>query len=155
MSMTSRSMTPAEYVRAADLELGFTRWVTVDQARIDRFAETSEDRQFIHVDPLRAAETPFGSTIAHGALVLSLLTGIAQDVLPAVEGARMGVVLGFDRIRFLQPVPSGARIRAHLTIQRVSERAPQVLQAMIAARVDIEGGEKPALVAEWLVLTYL
>ncbi len=153
--MSSRSMTPADYLQLADAELGFTRWITVDQSRIDRFAETSEDRQFIHVDPVRAAETPFGGTIAHGALVLSLLTGIAPDVLPSVAGASMGVVLGFDRIRFVQPVPAGARIRAHLTVRRVTERAPKVLQAAIDARVDIEGSGKPALVAEWLVLTYV
>ena len=152
--MSRLSMALAEYAALTDVDLGFSRWITIDQGRIDRFAEVSEDRQFIHVDPLRAAETPFGGTIAHGALVLSLLTGIAQEVLPSVAGARMQVVQGFDRIRFLRPVPAGHRIRAQLTIRRVTERAPQVLLAAIAARVDLEGSEKPALVAEWLVLTY-
>lgn len=152
--MSRLSMALAEYAALTDVDLGFSRWITIDQGRIDRFAEVSEDRQFIHVDPLRAAETPFGGTIAHGALVLSLLTGIAQEVLPSVAGARMQVVQGFDRIRFLRPVPAGHRIRAQLTIRRVTERAPQVLLAAIDARVDLEGSEKPALVAEWLVLTY-
>ncbi len=148
-------MTPIQYAGLVEADLGFSRWVTLEQSRIDRFAEISEDRQFIHIDPARAAATPFGGTIAHGALVLSVLTGIAQDVLPEVVGARMSVLLGFDRIRFVQPVPAGGRIRAHLTIQRVTERTPQVLQAAINARIDIEGATKPALIAEWMILTYV
>ena len=95
-----------------------SRWLTVDQARIDAFAKITEDEQFIHVDPERAAETAFGGTVAHGFLTLSLLSAMAYSALPRIEGAAHGVNYGFDRVRFVRPVPSGSRVRGHFTLQR-------------------------------------
>ena len=95
-----------------------SRWLVVDQARIDAFAKVTEDEQFIHVDPKRAAETAFGGTVAHGFLTLSLLSAMAYSALPRIEGAAHGVNYGFDRVRFVRPVPSGSRVRGHFTLKR-------------------------------------
>ena len=130
-------------------------WLLVDQARIDRFAEATGDHQFIHVDPVRAAETPFGGTIAHGLLTLSLLPSLADATLPVQPGTRMGVNYGYDRIRFLSPVRAGRRIRAHFTIVDHSERAPRQWQYTIDVSVEIEDEAKPALIARALSLVYV
>jgi acyl dehydratase len=101
-----------------------SRWMTVDQARIDAFAKVTEDEQFIHVDPDRAAETVFGATIAHGFLTLSLLSAMAYSALPRIEGAAHGVNYGFDRVRFVSPVPSGIRVRGHFMLRAVRDNRP-------------------------------
>ena len=132
-----------------------SRWITVDQDRIDRFADVTEDWQFIHVDPERAKETPFGTTIAHGFLSLSLLSAMIPDDFPQAEGAAMGVNFGFDRIRFIEPVRSGARVRSHLKLLAFEERRPKQYQSRWDVTVEIEGADKPALKAEWLALTFL
>ena len=130
-------------------------WVLVDQAMIDRFADATHDHQFIHVDPERAkAETPFGGTIAHGFLTLSLLSTLAYDALPGIVGTKMGVNYGFDRVRFLSPVKAGARVRGRFTMASLTERAVSV-QTAWHVTVEIEGAAKPALTADWITLAVL
>lgn len=135
--------------------LGRSRWITLDQPRIDAFAEVTEDRQFIHIDPDAAALGPFGTTVAHGFLSLSMLSTLAYDVMPALGPYEMSVNYGFDRLRFLAPVPSGARLRAHFTLTDVAEKAPDRLLLTLATSVEIEGADTPALIADWLVLLQL
>jgi acyl dehydratase len=138
---------------AAMVGRGFvSRWMTVDQARIDAFAEVTEDEQFIHVDPARASATVFGGTVAHGFLTLSLLSAMAYSALPRIEGAAHGVNYGFDRVRFLHPVPSGSRVRAHFTLKSVTPRSAREWQLSYEVSVEIEGVRKPALAATWLTM---
>ena len=101
-----------DWIALAGTETGLSRWFTIDQQRIDAFAEITEDRQFIHIDPEAARATPFGGPIAHGFLTLAMFSALAMDALPRLEGLAMGVNYGFDKLRFLSPVPAGARIRA-------------------------------------------
>ncbi len=131
--------------------VGTGEWLTITQERIDAFADATEDRQWIHVDPEKAAAGPFGSTIAHGFLTLSLIAGIAPPF--DVEGVRMGINYGLDRVRFVSPVPSGSRVRTHSKLLEVSEVAGGV-QLKTEVTVEIEGGEKPACVAETLTRLY-
>ena len=129
-----------------------SRWFTIGQDRIDRFADVTEDHQFIHVDPERAGQTPFGTTIAHGFLTLSMLSAMVPNDLPQPEGTKMGVNFGFDRVRFVEPVRSGSRVRAHLRLIACEERRPGQHQSRWDVTVEIEGADKPALKAEWLTL---
>ena len=129
-----------------------SHWLTVDQARIDAFAKITEDEQFIHVDPKRAAETVFGGTVAHGFLTLSLLSAMAYSALPRIEGAAHGVNYGFDRVRFVRPVPSGSRVRGHFTLRAVTPRSAREWQLSYDVSVEIEGAQKPALAATWLTM---
>jgi acyl dehydratase len=131
-------------------EIGVSDWILVDQKRIDAFAEATEDRQFIHVDPEAAARTPFGGAIAHGFLTLSLLSRMAADVMLRPEGVKMGVNYGLDRVRFLAPVRSGKRIRGRFTLNSLEEKRPGQWQFLHAVAVEIEGEDKPALLAEWI-----
>jgi len=133
-------------------EIGTSSWLTVDQARIDEFAEATEDRQFIHVDPAAAAQTPFGGTIAHGFLSLSLLSRMGAETMMIPDGVKMGVNYGLDRVRFLAPVKSGARVRGRFMLDSVEEKAPGQLLLRHVVTVEIEGQEKPALTAQWLTL---
>ena len=133
-------------------EVGISSWIVIDQARIDAFAHTTEDRQFIHVDPVAAAQTPFGGTIAHGFLTLSLLSTMAAEAMLVPDRLKMIVNYGLDRVRFLAPVRSGGHIRGRFTLDSVEEKAPgQVLMRHIVT-VEIEGEDKPALSAVWLAL---
>lgn len=129
--------------------LGTSDWYLIDQDRIDRFADTTGDHQFIHVDPERAKETPFRGTIAHGFLTLSMLAPLLVSACerPAV---RMSVNYGFDKIRFLAPVRSGKRIRGHFKLLALEEKRPGQWQQTVEATVEIEGEDKPALIAEWI-----
>ncbi len=131
-------------------EIGVSRWFEISQARIDAFAEVTEDRQFLHVDPVAAAATPFGGAIAHGFLTLSMLSAMAYDAVPRVEGAVVGVNYGFDKVRFVAPVSAGARIRGRFKLMAVTRRTEAEWQTRNAVAVEIEGAAKPALVAEWL-----
>jgi len=135
-------------------EIGVSSWLAVDQDRIDSFAEATEDRQFIHTDPAAAAQTPFGGTIAHGFLSLSLLSRMGAEVLLAPEGVRMALNYGLDRVRFLAPVRSGKRVRGRFTLDSVEERAPGQWLFRYQVTVEIEGEEKPALTAAWLGLIF-
>jgi acyl dehydratase len=133
-------------------EVGVSGWLTVDQARIDAFADATEDRQFIHVDPEAAAQTPFGGTIAHGFLSLSLLSRMGAETMLLPEGMTMAVNYGLDRVRFLAPVKSGKRVRGRFTLDSVEEKAPGHILMRHTVTVEIEGGDKPALTAVWLTL---
>jgi acyl dehydratase len=136
-------------------EVGVSEWILVDQARIDTFAEVTEDRQFIHVDPEGAAKTPFGGTIAHGFLTLSLLSRMAADAMLVPEGTRMGVNYGFEKVRFLAPVRAGKRVRGRFTLANLEEKRPGQFQFVHAVTVEIEGEDKPALVADWIGLVFV
>ena len=129
-----------------------SRWLTVDQDRIDAFAKVTEDEQFIHVDPERAGATAFGGTVAHGFLTLSLLSAMAYSVLPRIEGAVHGVNYGFDRVRFLHPVRSGSRVRGHFTLAAATHRSSREWQLSYEVSLEIEGAHKPALAAIWLTM---
>ena len=133
--------------------VGVSQWRTVDQQRIDGFAELTEDPQWIHTDPARAAkESPFGATIAHGFLSLSLLSAMAMDVLPTIKGQVMGINYGFDKVRFMAPVKSGAKVRGRFVLKDARFRGAELLAINYAVTVEIEGERKPALSAEWITL---
>ncbi|WP_299280805.1 MaoC family dehydratase [uncultured Tateyamaria sp.] len=134
-------------------EVGVSNWITVDQAMMDQFAELTHDTQWIHTDPERAArETPFGGTIAHGFLTLSLASRFAYDCFPLMTGQTMGINYGFNRIRFLTPVPAQSRLRGRFTLTGVTLRSATELLRETRLSIEIEGHETPALVAEWLGL---
>ena len=136
-------------------EIGVSGWLTIDQKRIDEFAESTEDRQFIHIDPQAAAQTPFGTTIAHGFLSLSMLSRMAAEVMMVPDTTRMAVNYGLDRVRFIAPVKSGKRIRGRFRLDSIEEKAPGQLLFRHTVTVEIEGEEKPALTAEWLGLLFV
>ncbi|SCK53803.1 Acyl dehydratase [Streptomyces sp. WMMB 714] len=138
----------AELAAAVGQELGVSDWLEIDQKRIDLFAEATGDHQWIHVDPARAQDGPFGTTIAHGYLTLSLLPDLVPRVL-RVEGARMGVNYGVNKVRFPAPVPVGSRLRARVELVDVSE-AGEGVQVAAKVTVEREGGDKPVCVAETL-----
>ena len=133
-------------------EVGVSRWIHVDQARIDAFADTTEDRQYIHVDPERARETPLGGTIAHGFLTLSLASAMNFDAVEPLDGLSMGVNYGFDRLRFIAPVPAGSNIRGRFRLLAAEDKGGGRWLLRYEITVEIEGSDKPALVAEWLGL---
>ena len=135
-----------------DRELGTSGWHTIEQRHIDQFAEATGDHQWIHVDPDMAAQGPFGTTIAHGYLTLSMLVLMLSEVLQ-VEGARMGINYGIDKVRFTAPVPVGSRVRAHGKLLGAEKRGEGVLYR-VGVQVEIEGSEKPALVGEVLYLVF-
>ena len=133
-----------------------SEWVEVTQTMIDTFAEATGDHQFIHVDPARAAQTPFGGTIAHGFLSLSLMPMLAAKTdAPKIEGARMGVNYGGNKVRFMQPVRSGSRVRGRFKLLKFTERKPGVWEQVNEYTLEIEGADKPALIAEWIALDYV
>jgi acyl dehydratase len=129
-------------------EVGVSDWILVDQDRIDAFADVTEDPQFIHIDPEAAAKTPFGGTVAHGFLTLSLLSRMAADSMLRPEGLKMGVNYGFERVRFMAPVRSGKRVRGRFKLVRFDEKKPGQWQFVHNVTVEIESEDKPALVAD-------
>jgi acyl dehydratase len=135
-----------------DRELEPSGWLTIDQARITAFADTTLDHQFIHVDEAKAAKTPFGSTIAHGYLTLSLISHFAAACGIGPENAAMAINYGSDRVRFLQPVKVNDRVRARAMLKSVDDSEPNRVLIKTKFTIDIEGEEKPALVAEILSL---
>jgi len=148
-------VSPAEYQSRVGSELGVSGWIEVDQGRIDAFADTTLDHQSIHVNPAEARPSPFGGTIAHGFLTLSLLSAMSREVLPGLHGTKMSVNYGFNSLRFLAPVRSGRRIRGRFVLNAVRERSPGVIQSTLGVTVEIENEMKPAMVAEWLTLHYV
>jgi acyl dehydratase len=136
-------------------EIGVSSWHLIDQPRIDTYADVTEDHQFIHVDPERAKnETAFGTTIAHGFLTMSMMSVMSYEVMPAIAGTTMGVNYGFDKLRFISPVRSGKRVRGRFVLAEAKLRKPNELQSRTNVTVEIEGEDKPALVADWLGLIY-
>ena len=136
-------------------DVGVSDWIEVSQPLIDRFADTTMDRHFIHVEPRRAGLTRFAGTIAHGFLSLSLLTYMSRDILPRIENEDVSLNYGLNGLRFPSPVRAGERIRGRFVLGGVEERSGGQLLQSYDVTVEIEGGERPALVARWLVLTIL
>ncbi|MDT4742445.1 MaoC family dehydratase [Bradyrhizobium sp. WYCCWR 12699] len=151
----SPPITLEAYQALVGKEIGVSSWHLIDQPRIDTYADVTEDHQFIHVDPERAKkETAFGTTIAHGFLTMSMLSVMSYEVMPAIAGTTMGVNYGFDKLRFISPVRSGNRIRGRFVLAEAKLRKPNELQSRTNVTVEIEGEDKPALVADWLGLIY-
>ena len=136
-------------------EVGVSNWLTVGQERIEAFADATEDRQFIHVDPEAAARTAFGGTIAHGFLTLSLLSRMGAETILIPESVQMVVNYGLDRVRFLAPVRSGSRVRGRFTLESVEEKASGQILLRHEVVVEIEGEDRPALLAQWLTLIFI
>jgi acyl dehydratase len=149
-------MTAVDLTRLGDLagrEVGVSDWLVVTQERIDAFADATGDHQWIHVSPDRATtDTPFGTTIAHGFLTLSLVSALVRNAV-TVEGTRMALNYGLNRVRFVSPVPSGSRIRARVALMEIVAMADSV-QAFWNVTIERDGGDRPAVVAEWIVRYY-
>ena len=141
---------PSELAALIGTEVGVSRWFEIDQTRIDAFAEVTEDRQFIHVDPEAARATPFGGTIAPGFLTLSLASAMSYDAVKPLDGVVMGVNYGFDKLRFLAPVAAGSRVRGRFRLLSAEDKGGGRWLLKHELTVEIEGGDKPALIAEWL-----
>jgi acyl dehydratase len=145
----------AAYQAMVGREIGVSSWHLIDQSRIDVYADVIEDHQFIHVDPERAKkETAFGGTVAHGFLTMSLMSIMSYEVMPVIEGTTMGVNYGFDKLRFISPVRAGRRVRGRFTLAEARLRKDKELQSRTNVTVEIEGEDKPALVADWIGLIY-
>ncbi len=148
-------ITPEELQGRVGEELGVSQWVTVDQPMISAFGELTFDEQFIHMDPERArAEAPFGGTIAHGFLTLSLASKFLVDVLPDITGRTMGVNYGFNKLRFLNPVASGKRIRGRVSLDKFTRKGETQVLLEFGLTIEIEGEANPALVAKWLTMMF-
>ncbi|MEG1040856.1 MaoC family dehydratase [Pseudomonas sp. NUPR-001] len=145
----------AELSQYVGKELGRSEWLTIDQDRINLFAEATGDFQFIHVDPAKAAKTPFGSTIAHGFLTLSLIPKLMEDIVVLPEGVKMVVNYGLDSVRFIQPVKVNSQVRLKVDMAEVSEKKPGQWLIKLTATLEIEGQEKPAYIAEPLTLCFV
>lgn len=144
-------MTPQEFAAKVGETLGTSEWLTVDQDMIDKFAEATGDKQFIHVNPAMAAMTPFGGTIAHGFLTLSLIPVLSEMTqIEKPEGLKMALNYGGNRVRFLTPVRAGKRVRAHFKLLEMTEKSPGRWQQVMEITLEIEGEDKPAYVAEWI-----
>jgi len=146
---------PAQLAALVDRHIGTSDWFAIDQAMIDGFAEVTMDHQFIHVDPAGAARTAFGGTVAHGFLLLSLLSRMSCQALPPIEHAAMTINYGVNRLRFVSPVRADARVRGHFGLAAVDSKAPDRLLLTYDVTMETDTGPKPALVAQWLVLTVL
>jgi acyl dehydratase len=135
-------------------EIGVSDWIMIDQKAIDTFADVTGDHQFIHVDPAAAAQTPFGGTVAHGFLTLSLLSQMAAGVMMIPPTIKMAVNYGFEKVRFIAPVRSGKRVRGRFTLVSIEEKRPGQWQFLHHVTVEIEGEEKPALTADWIGMIF-
>ena len=147
------TLNPDQLPQYIGKEVGVSEWLTVDQARINQFAEATGDHQYIHVDPERAAATPFGSTIAHGFLTMSLMVLMGYEGSTKLENTVMGINYGFDKLRFINPVKVDSRIRGRFRLLSAEEKKPGQYLLKHEVTVEIEGEEKPALIAEWLGMT--
>ena len=147
-----KTTSPSELEALVGTEIGSSEWLEIDQDRINTFADVTEDQQFIHINQELAKKTPFGGTIAHGFLTLSLLSRFSEDAGLVIEGVKMGINYGFEKIRFLAPVPSGSKVRGRFFLKSVVEKKEGNFLITYQVSVDIEGSDKPALVADWLTL---
>jgi acyl dehydratase len=137
-------------------EVGVSKWIKIDQERINNFAKITEDQQFIHVDPKRAiSNSPFGGTIAHGFLTASMLSSMAFEAQPKISGVTMVINYGFDSLRFISPLPSGSEIRGKFTLSEVTKRKETELMIKWDVTIEIMGQLKPAMVAKWINLLFL
>lgn len=148
-----REVTVAELATMAGVDLGATDWTTIDQDRINLFADATDDHQWIHVDPERAAAGPFGRTIAHGYLTLALVPRLLESLLTITDQAR-GTNYGLERVRFTNPVPVGSRVRMAAEIAAATQREDGGVQYTVSVRVDIEGQERPAMIGQTVYLAY-
>jgi acyl dehydratase len=145
------TITPQDLQTKVGQNIGTSEWVLVDQDMINKFADATGDHQFIHIDEEKAKLTPFGGTIAHGFLTLSLIPMLgARTDGPRIEGVKMGVNYGGNKVRFLAPVRSGKRVRSHVKLLELEEKRPGQWQQTNEVTIEIEGEEKPALIAEWI-----
>jgi acyl dehydratase len=137
-------------------DIGSSDWMLIDQDRVNKFADATDDHQFIHIDPERAKMTPFGQTIAHGFLSLSLLPVLtAKADLPRLDGVKMGVNYGGNKTRFIAPVKVGKRVRGHFKMLDIEEKRPGQFQQTLEFTLEIEGEDKPALMAEWVTQFFI
>ena len=136
------------------VEVGVSRWFAIDQERIDKFADLTEDWQYIHVNPIDAKKTPFNGTIAHGFLTVSLLSAMYYDAIPMLEGSKLGVNYGFDKLRFLSPVKVGSKVRGRFELSDIREVRPFEISITWRVEVEIQDFDKPALVAHWIGRQY-
>lgn len=155
MTEEREAIAPAEMKAMVGKEVGVSKWFEISQEKINAFADITEDWQYIHIDPEKAATTPFGTTIAHGFLTLSMLSAMGQSAVPRLQGSVMGVNYGFDKLRFVSPVPSGARIRGKYTLMSIDELKPGEFTLKYLVEVEIEGSARPALSAEWIARQYV
>jgi acyl dehydratase len=145
-----RAMAWDRLVERVGTDLGASAWITITQQMVDAFADATDDHYFLHIDPVRAAVPPFTGTIAHGFFTLSLLAPMAYQVCPYVEGARYPLNYGFNRVRFVAPVPVRSRVRGRFVLRQAEVISAEQRQTMYEATVEIEAAPRPALVAEWL-----
>jgi acyl dehydratase len=150
-----KSVPTAELASYTGKELGRSEWLTIDQERINQFAECTGDHQFIHVDPEKAKLTPFGGTIAHGFLSLSLVPKLMEGIMIVPQGLKMAVNYGLDSVRFIQPVKVNSKVRLVLTLTEVTEKNPGQWLLKAKAVLEIEGSDKPAYIAEPLTLCFV
>jgi len=150
--MISANISIEDFKNSAGTELGPSEWLLIDQERINRFADATDDHQFIHVDPVRAAETPFGCTIAHGFLSLSILPHLLVQILPMPEGMVMGINYGAEKVRFSQPVKVNSRVRARATIEQVNARPGGQYMVKTRVTLEVENNRRPAVIAHLLSL---
>ena len=150
----TRAIQATELKDLVGQDIGTSSWVTIEQERIDKFAEATGDHQWIHVDPEKAKDGPFGSTIAHGFLTLSLIPALSWEVY-TIEGARLSINYGLNKLRFITPVKVGSRVRAQLTLAAVEDVPGDALQVATTVTIELEGADKPAAVAETLSRIYL
>ena len=150
--MIKSNISIEDFKNSTGTELGPSDWLLIDQERINRFADATDDYQFIHVDPEKAAETPFGSTIAHGFLSLSILPHLLAQIMPIPDGIVMGINYGTDKVRFSQPVNVDSRVRARARIEKVSARSGGQFMVKTRVTLEIENRRRPAVVADILSL---
>jgi acyl dehydratase len=152
----AKLLTPETLAGAVGDEIGVSDWYEVTQENVDKFADVTLDHQFIHIDPEKASETPFGGTIAHGFYTLSLMTHFAETGCGVtIEGTKMGVNYGCDKLRFIQPVRVGSRIRGRAVLTAAIEKKPGQYLFTSQMTVEIEGSDKPALIADWLTMVFV
>ena len=150
-----KSAKPSELSGLIGSEIGVSDWIAIDQERINQFADVTEDHQFIHINPDAAKMTPFGGTIAHGFLSLSLLSKFAEQGSLSIEGVAMGVNYGMDKMRFINPVPVNSRVRGRFVLKDAQEKNPGQYLITTTVTVEIDGVDKPALVADWLTMQFV
>ena len=155
MQGPSSTMTLDEIRSYTGKEIGVSEWFELDQDKINGFADLTEDHMFLHVNPEAAKATPFGGTIAHGLLTLSMMPVMAYQAMPGVSGTKMGVNYGYDKVRFMAPVKSGKRIRGHFVVKNVEDKGDGRFALNQEVTIEIEGEDKPALAAEWITMVWM